>query len=111
VALHLTPNLEDQVSALMPPSDRVAQVYPQAPGSLSVAFHSWQGYGGGILTYFHKIRLNLGFVKFLRIALYYYLLISLPLRMSKYFSLYFVLKPLQVQAKSNSKLNATYNKK
>jgi hypothetical protein len=33
-----------------PPSDRVAQLYPQAPGSLFVAFYGSRGYGGGILT-------------------------------------------------------------
>jgi hypothetical protein len=44
------PNLGDKVSVFMFPSDRVAQLYPQAPGSLFVAFYDWQGYGGGILT-------------------------------------------------------------
>jgi hypothetical protein len=37
----------------MSPSDRVAQIYPQAPGSLFVAFYDSQGYGGGILTRLH----------------------------------------------------------
>jgi hypothetical protein len=46
-------NLEDQVSVFMSPSDRVAQVYPQALGSLSAAFYDSQGYGGGILTNLH----------------------------------------------------------
>jgi hypothetical protein len=32
-ALRPTPNLEHQVSVLMSPSDRVAQLYLQAPGS------------------------------------------------------------------------------
>jgi hypothetical protein len=31
----------------------VAQLYPQAPGSLSVASYDSQGYGGGILTRLH----------------------------------------------------------
>jgi hypothetical protein len=44
------PNLEDQVSVFMSPSDRVVQLYPQAPGSLFVAFYGSRGYGGGILT-------------------------------------------------------------
>jgi hypothetical protein len=48
--LHQTPNLEDQVSVFMSPSDRVAQLYPQAPGSLFIASYDLQGYGGGILT-------------------------------------------------------------
>jgi hypothetical protein len=29
------------------------QLYPQAPGSLSVTFYNSQGYGGGILTCLH----------------------------------------------------------
>jgi hypothetical protein len=31
----------------------VAQLYPQAPGSLFIAFYDLQGYGGGILTHLH----------------------------------------------------------
>jgi hypothetical protein len=31
----------------------MAQLYPQAQGSLSVAFNDSQGYGGGILTLFY----------------------------------------------------------
>jgi hypothetical protein len=38
----------------MSPSDRVAQLYPQASGSLFVAFYYSQGYGGGILTRLQK---------------------------------------------------------
>jgi hypothetical protein len=38
-ALRPTPNLEEQVPVFMSPSDRVAQLYPQAPGSLFVAFY------------------------------------------------------------------------
>jgi hypothetical protein len=34
----------------MPPSNGVAQLYPQAPSSLSVALDDSQGYGGGILS-------------------------------------------------------------
>jgi hypothetical protein len=37
-ALHPTPNLEYQVPLFMSPRDRVAQLHPQAPGSLFVAF-------------------------------------------------------------------------
>jgi hypothetical protein len=48
--LRPTPNLEDQIPVFMSPSDRVTQLYPQAPGSLSVAFYDSQGYGGGIPT-------------------------------------------------------------
>jgi hypothetical protein len=48
-----TPNLEGQVSVFMSPSDRVAKIYPEAPGYLFVTFYSSQGYGGGILTCLH----------------------------------------------------------
>jgi hypothetical protein len=48
-----SPNLEDQVSVFTSPSDRVAQLYPQALDSLFVAFYDSQGYGGGFLTRFH----------------------------------------------------------
>jgi hypothetical protein len=52
-ALRPTTHLEDQVSVFTFPSDRVAQLYPQVRGSLFVAFHYSQGYGGGILTRLH----------------------------------------------------------
>jgi hypothetical protein len=39
----------------MSPSDRVAQLYPQAPGSLYVAVYDSQGYGGGTLTRLHTL--------------------------------------------------------
>jgi hypothetical protein len=55
-ALAFNPNVEDQLSVFMPPSDRVAQFYPQAPGSLFVAFYDSAGYGGGILTHLHTGR-------------------------------------------------------
>jgi hypothetical protein len=48
-----TPNLEEQVSVFMSPSDRVAQLYPQAPGSLFVALYDSPIYDGGILTRLH----------------------------------------------------------
>jgi hypothetical protein len=51
--LHPTPNLEDQVPVFISPSDKVAQLYPQAPGSLFVAFYVSRGHGGGILTPLH----------------------------------------------------------
>jgi hypothetical protein len=51
---HRGPNQEDQVFVFMSPSDRVAQLYPQALGSLFVAFYDTQGYGGGILNRLHK---------------------------------------------------------
>jgi hypothetical protein len=50
ISLASNPNLEDQVSVFMSPSDRVAQLNPQAPGSLFVTFYDSQGYSGGILT-------------------------------------------------------------
>jgi hypothetical protein len=43
--LRPNPNLEDRVSVLMPPSDRVVQLYPQVSGSLFVTYDS-QGYAG-----------------------------------------------------------------
>jgi hypothetical protein len=52
-ALRSTPNLEDQVSVFMAPSDRVVQLFPQEPNPLSVALYGLQGYGGGILTRLH----------------------------------------------------------
>jgi hypothetical protein len=45
--------MEDQVSVFMSPSDGVAQLYAQAPGSLFVIFYDSQGYSGGILTCLH----------------------------------------------------------
>jgi hypothetical protein len=52
------PNLEDQVPVFMPPSNKAAQSYSQAPGSLFVAFYNPQVYGGGILTRLHTGALN-----------------------------------------------------
>jgi hypothetical protein len=43
-------NLEDQVPVSLSPRNRVAQLYPQALGSLFVASYDSQGYGGGIRT-------------------------------------------------------------
>jgi hypothetical protein len=43
-----SPNLYGQVPVFISPSDRVAQLYPQTPGSLFVASYNSQGYGGGI---------------------------------------------------------------
>jgi hypothetical protein len=37
----------------MSPTDRVAQLYPQATVSIFIAFYYSQGYGGGILTRLH----------------------------------------------------------
>jgi hypothetical protein len=44
-----SPNLEGQVPLFISPRKRVAQLYPQALGSLFVSYGS-QGCGGGILT-------------------------------------------------------------
>jgi hypothetical protein len=54
-ALPQTPNVEDQVSVFMFPSDRVAQlhVYSQVPGSRFFAYYDPQGCDGGILTSLH----------------------------------------------------------
>jgi hypothetical protein len=45
-----SPNLEGQVPVCISPRNRVAQLYPQALGSLHVVSYDSQGYGGGILT-------------------------------------------------------------
>jgi hypothetical protein len=45
-----SPKLEDQVHVFIFPRNRVAQLYPQALGSLFVAFYDSQSYGGGIRT-------------------------------------------------------------
>jgi hypothetical protein len=41
---------------IMSPREREVQLYPQAPGSLPVAFYGLQGYRGGILTRPHTGR-------------------------------------------------------
>jgi hypothetical protein len=48
-----SPNLEGHVPVFISPRNKVAQIYPQALGSLSVASYDSQGYGGGILTRLH----------------------------------------------------------
>jgi hypothetical protein len=53
-----SPNLEGQVS----PRDRVAQLCPQALGSLSVASYDSQGYGGGIAYHVRDVSRALRFV-------------------------------------------------
>jgi hypothetical protein len=37
----------------MSPNDRMGQLYPQALGSIFVAFYDLQVYGGSLLTYLH----------------------------------------------------------
>jgi hypothetical protein len=54
-----SPNLEGQVPVFISPRKRVAQLYPQALGSLFVASYDTQGYGGGIRTRFHAGELPL----------------------------------------------------
>jgi hypothetical protein len=46
-------NLKVQVPLFISPRNRVAQLYPQALGSLFVASYDSQGYGGGIQTRLH----------------------------------------------------------
>jgi hypothetical protein len=48
-----SPNLEGQVPVFISPSNRVTQLYLQAPGSLFVATYDSQGYGGGVRTRHH----------------------------------------------------------
>jgi hypothetical protein len=57
-ALRLIPNLEDQVPVFTSPSDRVAQLYLQALGSVFFAWYDSQGYGGGIRTRLHTGRIT-----------------------------------------------------
>jgi hypothetical protein len=49
-----SPNLEGQVPVFISPRNRVAQLYPQAPGSLFVASCDSQGYGGATRTRLQK---------------------------------------------------------
>jgi hypothetical protein len=56
--LRPTPNMNDQVSVSMSPSDRVDQLYPQTLGSFFVAFYDSQGYAGGIFTRLHMKYFN-----------------------------------------------------
>jgi hypothetical protein len=49
-----SPNLEGQVPVLISPRNRVAQLYPWALGSLSVASYDSQVYDEGILTSLHR---------------------------------------------------------
>jgi hypothetical protein len=53
-ALHPASNLKDQFIVFISPIYRVAQLYPQEPGSLFVAFYDSQGYSEGILTCLHR---------------------------------------------------------
>jgi hypothetical protein len=48
------PNLEGQVPVFISPRNRVAQLYPQALGSLFVISYDSQGYGGGVRTGLHR---------------------------------------------------------
>jgi hypothetical protein len=48
-----SPNLEGQVPVFISPRNRVAQLFPQALGSLFVASRHSEGYGGGIGTRLH----------------------------------------------------------
>jgi hypothetical protein len=48
------PNLEGQVPVFISPRKRMAQLYPQALGSLFVSSYDSQGYGGGIRPRLHE---------------------------------------------------------
>jgi hypothetical protein len=48
------PNLEGQVPVFISPRNRVAQLYPQALGSLFFTSYDSQGYGGGNRTRLYK---------------------------------------------------------
>jgi hypothetical protein len=47
------PNLEGHVPTFISSRNRVAQLYPQTPGSLLVSFNDSQGYGGGVRPRLH----------------------------------------------------------
>jgi hypothetical protein len=49
-----SPNLEGQVPVFISPTNKVAQLYPQALGSSFIASYDSQGYGGGIRPHLHK---------------------------------------------------------
>jgi hypothetical protein len=49
-----SPYLEGQITVFISPSNRVARLYPQTLGSLSVASYDSQGYGGGIRPRLHN---------------------------------------------------------
>jgi hypothetical protein len=51
--LETSPNLEGQVPVFISPRNSVAQIYPRALGSLSVASYDSQSYGEGILSHLH----------------------------------------------------------
>jgi hypothetical protein len=54
ILLHLKlPNREDQAPVFISPRNRVAQLYPEALISLSVASYGSQGYDGSIVTHLH----------------------------------------------------------
>jgi hypothetical protein len=63
VSLASNPNVEDHIFVFMSSSDRVAQLHPQAPGSLFVAFYDSQGYGRGILTRLQTEIINNSIIK------------------------------------------------
>jgi hypothetical protein len=56
-----SPNLEGQVPLFIFPRHRMAQLYPQALGSLFVAFYDSRGYGGGIRTRLYARDLTLDY--------------------------------------------------
>jgi hypothetical protein len=48
-----SPTPEGQFPVFISPRNSVAELYPQALGSLFVATYDSQGYGGGIRAHFH----------------------------------------------------------
>jgi hypothetical protein len=103
-ALRPIPNLEDQVSVFMSPSDRVAQLYPQAPGYLFVAFYDSQGYGGGIL-----IRLHTGSVRpsvCLSVCLSIYLSLYSPLDLGRFFSFLIYTQSVELLGRGSARRKA-----
>jgi hypothetical protein len=48
-----SPNMKGHALVFISPRNRVAQLHPQALGSLFVASYDSQGYGGGVQTRLH----------------------------------------------------------
>jgi hypothetical protein len=59
-------NLEGQVPVFLSPRNRVAQLYPQALGSLYIASYNSQGYSGGIQRCLHTGSLSISRVSVLQ---------------------------------------------
>jgi hypothetical protein len=93
-------NLEVQVPVFIYPRNRVAQLYPQALGSLVVACYNSQGYGGSVRTHLHadvKVKITLRLTASQSVSLEVELHLGLMTRYLLFFDSYglvFVGRPL-----------------